>query len=86
MKTTIISAKPCQPAGRYAQGSSFSKGDFIQDDNRGKFLVRLATGAIIVVSRLVILALCGKKPNQHVTGNDLNNLNGKEIDPSLFND
>ena len=84
--STIKNVRRCQPAGRYTRGTSFSKGDYIQNENRDKFIVTLLEGSMYIVERLLLLVLLEKNSNQHITQKDLNGLKGKEIDPNFFKD
>lgn len=82
--STIKKIERCQPAGIYVQGSTFSPGEYIPDENKNKFIVTLTNDETHTITRENVLPLCGKNPSQHVTQKDLEGLIGKEIDSTIF--
>lgn len=73
----IINVKRVE-TGKTSFGTNYSKGDYVATETH--FMAKLATGAVVELTKAIIWTLSGRKGATRVSQKDLDLCKGKDID------
>lgn len=72
----IINVKRVE-IGRTAFGTNYTKGDYVATETH--FMAKLATGALVELTKAIIWTLSGRKGAKRVSQKDLDLCRGKDL-------